>query len=101
MTPAPLALTMGDPAGVGPEIIVKAWRALRGEARPFLAVGDFDALASASGDGARILRRISSPDQAAAVFPDALPVLDRPLSTPVLAGHPTSAAAGAIVMAHG
>lgn len=97
MTPAPLALTMGDPAGVGPEIIVKAWRALRGEARPFLAVGDFDALASASGDGARILRRISSPDQAAAAFPDALPVLDRPLSTPVLAGHPTSAAAGAIV----
>lgn len=97
MAPAPLALTMGDPAGVGPEIIVKAWRALRDGSRPFLAVGDFDALASATGDGAQILRRISSPDQAAAVFPEALPVLDRPLSTPVVAGHPTSAAAGAIV----
>jgi 4-hydroxythreonine-4-phosphate dehydrogenase len=94
---APLALTLGDPAGVGPEIIVKAWRALRAEGLPFLVVGDFDALASASGDGGSILRRISSPDQAAAIFPDALPILDRPLSSPVVAGHPTSAAAGAIV----
>ncbi|MDB5418317.1 MAG: hypothetical protein JWP50_1736, partial [Phenylobacterium sp.] len=24
----PLALTLGDPAGVGPEIVVKAWNAL-------------------------------------------------------------------------
>jgi 4-hydroxythreonine-4-phosphate dehydrogenase len=95
--PAPLALTMGDPAGIGPEIIVKAWRALRDQGRPFLAVGDFDALASVSGDGSQILRRIGAPDQAAAIFAQALPVLDRPLSAPVVAGHPTSAAAGSIV----
>ena len=29
MKPGPLALTLGDPAGVGPEIVVKAWQALR------------------------------------------------------------------------
>ncbi|WP_091738636.1 4-hydroxythreonine-4-phosphate dehydrogenase PdxA [Phenylobacterium immobile] len=97
MAPAPLALTMGDPAGIGPEIIVKAWRALRAKSRPFFVVGDFNALASASGDGASILRRISGPDQAAAIFPDALPVLDLPLSAPVIAGKPNSAAAGPIV----
>ena len=31
--PAPLALSMGDPAGVGPEIIAKAWAALQVEGR--------------------------------------------------------------------
>ena len=55
MSPAalPLALTQGDPAGVGPEIVVKAWAALKREGPAFLAVGDHDALASASGSGAQ------------------------------------------------
>ena len=41
MKPGPLALTLGDPAGVGPEITVKAWQALRGSGPPFVAIGDF------------------------------------------------------------
>lgn len=92
-----LALTLGDPAGIGPEIIVKAWRTLRAEARPFMVVGDFDSLAAASADGARILTRVTGPEDAAARFAEALPVLDRPLSVPVVAGQPTSQAASAIV----
>ncbi|HEY2358810.1 MAG TPA: 4-hydroxythreonine-4-phosphate dehydrogenase, partial [Phenylobacterium sp.] len=52
MKPGPLALTLGDPAGVGPEIIVKAWNELRGGGPPFLVVGDYQALASASAGGA-------------------------------------------------
>jgi 4-hydroxythreonine-4-phosphate dehydrogenase len=36
---APVALTCGDPAGVGPEIAVAAWRAL-GTALPFVWIGD-------------------------------------------------------------
>ena len=38
---APLAVSMGDPAGIGPEVIAKAWaaRASAGLA-PFFAVGD-------------------------------------------------------------
>ena len=48
-SPRPLALSLGDPAGIGPEIVVKAWRALRGEPLPFVVVGDADALSSASG----------------------------------------------------
>ena len=31
MKTGPLALTLGDPAGVGPEIVVKAWRRLGAE----------------------------------------------------------------------
>jgi 4-hydroxythreonine-4-phosphate dehydrogenase len=95
--PAPLALTLGDPAGIGPEITVKAWQALRGSGPAFLVVGDFQALASASAAGASILRRITAPQEAARLFPDALPVLDVPLRAPVVAGQPASSAAPAII----
>lgn len=97
MKPAPLALTLGDPAGVGPEITVKAWQALRNSGPAFLVVGDFQALAAASAAGASILRRVTSPAEAARGFADALPVLDLPLRAPVIAGQPSPAAAPAIL----
>ena len=37
--PAPLLISMGDPAGIGPEIAVKAWDHLRAR-RPFFWIGD-------------------------------------------------------------
>ena len=85
---------MGDPAGIGPEIIAKAWAALRKEGPAFLVVGDHDLLAAA---GAGSLRRIASPDDAARIFPDALPVLDIPISTPVVSGKPSAAHAPAVI----
>ena len=97
MSRAPLALTLGDPAGIGPEIVVKAWAELRNSGPAFLAVGDMQALASASASGATILRRVTNPADALGVFPDALPVLDLPLRAPVVAGQPSAAAAPAIV----
>jgi 4-hydroxythreonine-4-phosphate dehydrogenase len=95
--PGPLALTLGDPAGIGPEITVKAWQALRASGPPFLAIGDFESLAAASNSGAAILRRLTAPQDAARIFPEALPVLDLPLRTPVIAGQPSAGAAPAIV----
>ncbi len=97
MKGGPLALTLGDPAGIGPEIIVKAWNELRGSGPPFLAVGDFQSLASASGGGASILRRVMAPSEALAIFPKALPVLDLPLKSAVVAGQPSASAAPAII----
>jgi len=94
---SPLALTLGDPAGIGPEIIVKAWSQLRGDGPPFVVVGDFQALASASAAGASIVKRITAPDQAARVFPDAIPILDMPLRAPVVAGQPSAAAAPSVI----
>lgn len=88
---------MGDPAGVGPEIIFKAWQALRREGSPFVVVGDFQSMASASGSGMRSVRRVTSPKEALEVFATALPVLDLPLRCPVVAGQPSPAAASAIV----
>ena len=97
MTPGPLALTLGDPAGVGPEIIVKAWRALQSSGPQFFVVGDAQSLASAPTATAGIMRRISSPDEVASVFADAIPVLDLPLKALVVAGQPSKASAAAII----
>lgn len=98
MTPAaPLALTLGDPAGVGPEIVFKAWSRLRAEGPPFVVVGDFQSLASASGSNMHLVRRVTAPKQATEVFAEALPVLDIPLQSPVIAGQPSPVAAASIV----
>jgi 4-hydroxythreonine-4-phosphate dehydrogenase len=94
---SPLALTLGDPAGIGPEIVVKAWNELRRAGPPFMVVGDLQSLASASAAGASIVRRVMSPAEAQDVFHAALPVLDLPLKSPVVAGQPSPAAAPAII----
>jgi 4-hydroxythreonine-4-phosphate dehydrogenase len=70
----PLAVALGDPAGIGPEVVAKAWAA-RVERRlaPFFAVGDARSI-GAVWDGPTI--RISQPEDAAAHFADALPVIE-------------------------
>jgi 4-hydroxythreonine-4-phosphate dehydrogenase len=93
----PLALTLGDPAGIGPEVIVKAWAQLRAGGPAFVVVGDYQALASASASGASIIQRVTATDQAARVFPDAIPILDMPLRTPVIAGQPSASAAPSVI----
>ncbi|WP_375285816.1 4-hydroxythreonine-4-phosphate dehydrogenase PdxA [Sphingomonas sp.] len=70
---APIAVSLGDPAGIGPEIVAKAWAARDGHVLPpFVAVGDARAIERVS---AGPLRRVDSMDEAALVFADALPVL--------------------------
>jgi 4-hydroxythreonine-4-phosphate dehydrogenase len=69
----PLAVAMGDPAGVGPEITAKAWKARDLHSLPpFFAVGDVRAV-TAAWDGP--VARISDPSEVAEVFPAALPVI--------------------------
>ncbi|WP_099913922.1 4-hydroxythreonine-4-phosphate dehydrogenase PdxA [Puniceibacterium antarcticum] len=67
--PAPIALTCGEPAGIGPELAVAVWDALRTEL-PFFWIGDPAHLP----DGARY-RLIDHPDAAADQAGGALPVL--------------------------
>lgn len=93
----PLALTLGDPSGIGPEIVVKAWRALRSTGPVFVVVGDHESLAAASGPEGANLRRVTGVEEAVHCFGEALPVLDQPLRSPVIAGQPSPAAAGAII----
>jgi 4-hydroxythreonine-4-phosphate dehydrogenase len=91
--PGPLALTLGDPAGVGPEITAKAWQTLCVQGPVFVVVGDA-AILEAQGVP---VRRVTSMAEGAAAFAEALPVLDRPLDAPVEPGKPSAAHAQAII----
>ena len=89
---APLALSMGEPAGVGAELIAKAWSALKAEGPVFVVVGDA-ALLRAQGQP---VQTVLSASEADAVFGRAIPVLDTPLPAAVKAGHPEAANAGTV-----
>ncbi len=97
MTRPVLAVTMGDPAGIGPEIIVKAWTAARDGEQPFFVIGDHSLLAGAPAAGGVKLERIASAEEAPAAFSRALPVLDLPVQGPVVAGKPSPAHAAAVI----
>jgi 4-hydroxythreonine-4-phosphate dehydrogenase len=84
----PLALTFGEPAGIGPDITIKAWLR-RNELKlpPFYLLGDPDFLderAKALGLNLRLAK--VHPKDARDAFADALPV--------VATGHPATAQAG-------
>jgi 4-hydroxythreonine-4-phosphate dehydrogenase len=91
---APLALTMGDPAGVGGEITAKAWQALRG-GPCFFALDDPGRLRALATD--LPIREIAGPEDAASVFADALPVLPIALAAPAVPGRPDPANAPATI----
>ncbi|HBD89599.1 MAG TPA: 4-hydroxythreonine-4-phosphate dehydrogenase PdxA [Gemmobacter sp.] len=88
---APIALTCGEPAGIGPEIVVKARQILRNEI-PFFWMGDPRHLPPGSGH-----RIITTPAEAADVPGDLLPVLPHPFAQPATSGHITYANARGVV----
>jgi len=84
----PLALTIGDPAGIGPEITYKAWENSRKSDECFFVIGD-----PMFYPGAAL---IDKPSQAVKHFPNALPVL--PIDcVPVISGKPDVDAANTII----
>ena len=97
MNAKPIALSLGDPAGIGPEIVVKAWAALRYAGPAFMVIGDFEAMVAASNARGVKPRRVTHASEAAQVFSEALPVLDLPLRAPVISGRPDPIHASAII----
>lgn len=89
----PLALTMGDPGGVGPEITVAAWKKLRGGALTFFVIAD-PKLFENSGVA---LAEIKAPSMAQAAFATALPFIPLENSLEAIAGQSTAANAAAII----
>jgi 4-hydroxythreonine-4-phosphate dehydrogenase len=78
----PVALTCGEPAGIGPEIAAKAWAAL-GAGLPFFYLGDPGHLP----EGVP-LALIDAPEEAAAAAARGLPVLAHRFPSPRLPGRP-------------
>ena len=84
---APLAVALGDPAGIGPEITAKAWERRRAEQLPpFFAVGSPQAL-RAVWDGP--LEVVAGPDEAALCFAERLPVIRIDSAGEAVPGRPT------------
>ena len=87
----PIAVTMGDPAGVGPEVAARAWAARRQhDLPPFVAIGDIAAI-EAVWDGP--VARVSDMGEAVGAFDAALPVWHLEDSGPLTPGVPTPAGA--------
>lgn len=100
VTPHPIALTMGEPAGIGGELTLRVWLdRQRLGLQPFFVIDDPDnlsALARRLGWDVPITE-IQSPESTAAVFDNALPVLANPLVVPASAGKPGPANGEAVL----
>lgn len=94
----PLAMTMGDPAGVGPIISFKAYDAIRTQGgRPFYVIAPREVMEGAQErHGATRIALIKHPSEAAAAFATALPVLSIP-GGPVEPGKPDPGTAPAVI----
>ncbi len=97
-----LALTMGEPAGIGGEIALAAWHAGRGgrdSVPPFFVIDDtarLEALANRISLETPVAA-IRTPGEARGAFAEALPVLPIGLPTAVTPGRPDPANAGAVL----
>jgi 4-hydroxythreonine-4-phosphate dehydrogenase len=87
----PIALSCGEPAGVGPEIAAKAWAALRADL-PFFYIGDPCHLPAGTP-----VQIISDPQEAIAASATALPVLALPFAAATTAGQPDPANAQGVI----
>jgi 4-hydroxythreonine-4-phosphate dehydrogenase len=97
----PLALTMGEPAGIGGEITLAAWRRRAEGVPPFFLLDAPERLAALAGAlGWSVpITAIAAPEEADAAFADHLPVLPIALPRPVRAGHGDAGNAGAVIAA--
>jgi 4-hydroxythreonine-4-phosphate dehydrogenase len=93
----PIALTMGDPAGIGGELTLRAW--LARTTAPFFVLDDPERLAALAARMALPvpLCAIGAPSEAAGVFANALPVLPVRLAAPAPPGRPDPANAAAVI----
>ena len=95
----PLAITMGDAAGIGPEIIAKAYAAQAAQMQGSFVAGDVQAMRRASAlvaqGVARPVVQISDPQEALHAPPRCIPVLQVGAPLPAVPYGQVSAVAGA------
>jgi 4-hydroxythreonine-4-phosphate dehydrogenase len=98
---APLALTLGEPAGIGPDVTLAAWRR-RHELviPPFYIVARTSFLQRRADElGLSVPLATVEPEDAAAVFADALPVVELGLPITCAPGRPDASSAPAAIAA--
>jgi 4-hydroxythreonine-4-phosphate dehydrogenase len=97
----PIAVTMGEPAGVGGEIALKAWQQCDATLPGFFLLDDPRRVAGlAARTGLDVpVQPIANAADAPAVFPQALPVLPLDQAVAVEPGRPTPETAAAVIAA--
>ncbi|MEM9285115.1 MAG: 4-hydroxythreonine-4-phosphate dehydrogenase PdxA [Pseudomonadota bacterium] len=100
----PLVISMGEPAGIGTELLYKAYRALRDEGLCFFTIDDPERLAvlPETLTGGVDVIAIKAPSEAASAFKHGLPVLSLPQHAraslgDVVPGKPSAATASAVI----
>jgi len=96
---SPIAVTMGEPAGIGGEIACIAWTRHAAELPPLVLIDDPDRIAKlADAIGCPVsIETVSAAADAVAIWPDALPVLPLALPEPVEPGRINPANAPAVI----
>ncbi len=95
-----LALTMGDPSGIGPELSLKAWLSRRShDLPPFVYIGNEDHLKRSAEHLAldAAIGRVETPADAFDAFNKKVPVIDIELKAPVEYGKPNAQHATAVI----
>ena len=97
----PLALTFGEPAGIGPDLALTIWqRRAELDIPPFYIIAEPEFLGRRAGVlGLRIPIERASAANAAAIFPSALPVITLGLSISAAPGKPDASSAPAAIAA--
>nr|WP_309503424.1 4-hydroxythreonine-4-phosphate dehydrogenase PdxA [uncultured Roseovarius sp.] len=88
----PIAVSCGEPAGIGPELAHKAWAAL-GTDLPFFLIGDPAHVTAGP------IVQINDPTQAEEAARDGLPVLPHAFDGPLTPGTPNPGHAAAVISA--
>lgn len=89
--PRPVVISCGEPAGIGPEIAVQAWQAIKDDV-PLAWMGDPRHLPAGT-----LFEVIADIDAAAAIVARALPVLAHEFPAPNLPGKPDPANAQGVI----
>jgi 4-hydroxythreonine-4-phosphate dehydrogenase len=97
--PRSIALTLGEPAGIGPDLTIALWRRRAAlDLPPFYVIADREFLAwRAKLTGAPITLAASEPGEAAAMFASALPVFDVGVAVTATPGNPNATSAPAAI----
>ena len=99
MPTKPIALTLGEPAGIGPDITLKAWlRRHELKLPPFYLLGDRNFVANrAKLLGLDVRLAETGVEEAAGAFPDALPIVTTGHAVTARPGQPDDTSAAAAI----
>ena len=99
MLEKPIAITPGEPAGVGTEITVKAWKDK--SCPPFFLIDDAERVANRAKEASLEvpIKIVSSPEQSLECFIDALPILPHKFPVHCKPGKPEEENASAVIEA--